>query len=112
MRFQRLRFLLLLLPLALWLALPFVLPFTERTPAVFSLRLLLVTTPVFDETLLRFALAGMFAFVSNAPWRGGLPALLLFAFAPALVLSWAPQPLRAAAPMRTNASTKLGCILF
>jgi hypothetical protein len=29
-----------------------------------------------------------------------------------LVLSWAPQPLRAAAPMRTNASAKLRCIIL
>jgi hypothetical protein len=62
---QRLLFLLLLFRLAL--ALRLALPFAGRTPAVFSLPLLLVTTPVFDETLLRFALAGMFAFVSTAP---------------------------------------------
>jgi hypothetical protein len=62
---QRLLFRLLLLLLLLLFRLA--LPFTERAPAVFSLPLLLVTTPVFDETLLRFALAGMFAFVSTAP---------------------------------------------
>lgn len=84
---QRLLFRLLLLGLALLfrLALPF--PFTGRTPDVFSLPLLFVTTPVFVETLLRFAFAGTLALVSTAPWRGGLPALLLFEFAPALVLS-------------------------
>ena len=108
---------LLLLPLALRFAfalrLALTLPLTERTPDVFSLPLSFVSTPVFDETLLRFAFAGMLALVSTAPCRAGLPAAFaLFAFAPVLALSEAPQPLRAAAPMSTNASAKLRCIII
>jgi len=60
------------------LAFPFAL--IELTPAEFWFPLLLVTTPVFDETVLLFVFAGTFALVSTTPSRRRFPALL-FLFA-------------------------------
>src|SRR6266576_7295187 len=85
----------------------FLLPLIDFTPAVFALPLSFVTTPVFDETVLLLAFAGILAFVSTTPVRGGLPTLLLLVFAPVLALSVVPQPARAAVPINTNASAKL-----
>ncbi|MCA1573476.1 MAG: hypothetical protein LC770_02845, partial [Acidobacteria bacterium] len=63
----------------------------DLTPAVLALPLSLVNTAVFDETVLLFVFAGMFALASTTPSRGGLPAaLLLLAFALPLVLLSAP----------------------
>jgi uncharacterized membrane protein YfhO len=51
----------------------------ELTPLVFLFPLLLVTTAVFEDTVLLFVLAGILAFVSTTPSRGGFPVLLAFA---------------------------------
>jgi hypothetical protein len=69
--------------LALRLALlPFMLPlpFVVVMPAVFVLPLLLVTTAVFEGTVLPLVFAGMLAFVSTMPFR-----LTPFVFEVALV---------------------------
>jgi hypothetical protein len=85
----------------------------DLTPAVLALPLSLVKTPVFDETVLLFAFAGMFALASTTPWRGGLPAALaLLALVVLLVLLSAPHPARVTALASANASAKLRCIMF
>lgn len=77
-------------------------------PSVLALPLSLVTTPVFDETVRLFVFAGMLTFVSTAPSRGGLPALVLLLLVLALfALSVVAQPVRAAATARTIASARL-----
>jgi hypothetical protein len=68
--------------------------FVDRTPSVFALPLSLVSTAVFDETVLLLVLAGMFALASTTPSRAGLPVLV---FEVELVLVAVPQPVRAAA---------------
>lgn len=101
----RFRFRLLL---ALWLLL------VELTPAVFAFPLSLVSTAVFDETVLLLAFSGILAFVWTMPSRGGLPALLfaVFEFAPVfLFVSALPQAARAAAAASTNGRAKLRRIL-
>jgi hypothetical protein len=90
------------------LAFPFSL--IDLTPAVFLFPLLLVTTPVFEETLLLFVFSGMLTLVSTTPSRGGFPALLLL-FAWLLFVSVALHPARTAAPS-TTASTKVLRIYF
>src|SRR5215210_3969144 len=87
------------------------------TPAVFLLPLSLVTTAVFDETVLPFRFDGMFLFVSTTPSRAGLPlvaapfelALFMLAFV-ALPLSLVPQAASAHAAASTNGRANLRCI--
>lgn len=82
--------------------------FVDLIPAVFLFPLLLVTTAVFDETLLLFVFAGMLAFVSTTPCRGGFPTLLF-----ALVLvSLEPQAAKVKAPPTTNARARVRRICF
>lgn len=102
--------LLFLLPFAFLLVLLLV----DLTPLVLALPLSLVNTAVFDDTVLLFVFAGMFALTSTTPSRGGFPAaLLLLAFGVPLVTSAElPHPVRATAPVSTSASAKLRCIVM
>jgi hypothetical protein len=80
----------------------------DLMPAVFLFPLLLVTTAVFDETVLLFVFAGMLALVSTTPCRGGLPALV-FAW---LVLSVVLHPAKDTAPPSTSTRDKVRRIGF
>jgi hypothetical protein len=78
---------------------------SELTPAVLALPLLLVTTAVFDGTVLEFAVGLMLALVWTAPFR---VALLLLEF----VWSSPPQPARKLATMSATGRAKVRRIEF
>jgi hypothetical protein len=84
--------------------------FVDLTPAVFLFPLLLVTTAVFDETVLLFVFEGMFTLVSTTPSRGGSPTFV-FVFARLVLVSVELQPARPIAPLSTNARAKVFLIL-
>jgi hypothetical protein len=88
---------------------------SERTPDVLAFRLSLVTTAVFDGTLLAFKLAGMLTFVSTAPFLFVVPVFefaALFVFPFELFVPGSGHPVRRPARAKVASIAEIRRIAF